>query len=179
MSRKITILTGSPHLNGTSSKLADAFVNGTSDKNNVYRFDAGLNASQINFLKLDENEATIHDDDLISQEVMPHIIDSDVLVLCTSLYYYGINAELKAIIDRFYEYNHELKGGKDVYILITGYDADDQNSSAYRPLVEYFEQLCKYMRWNIKGTVIGSDSWNAKKLRKYIFETADLSKNIS
>lgn len=179
MGRKITVLTGSPHLNGTSSKLADAFVSGISNTNDVYRFDAGLNATQIDFLKLDENESTIHDDDIVTQEVMPHIINSNVLVLCTSLYYYGINAELKTIIDRFYEYNHELKGGKDVYILITGYDAGDQKSSAYHSLIEYFNQLCKYMRWDIKGEVLGSDSWNDRKLKKHVLEAIDLGKKIS
>lgn len=179
MGRKITVLTGSPHLNGTSSKLADVFVSGISNTNDVYRFDAGLSATQIDFLKLDENESTIHDNDIVTQEVMPHIINSDVLILCSSLYYYGINAELKTIIDRFYEYNQELKGGKDVYILITGYDGGDQKSSTYRPLVEYFNQLCKYMRWDIKGEVLGSDSWNDRKLRKRVSEAIDLGKKIS
>ncbi|GAB5055790.1 flavodoxin family protein [Companilactobacillus alimentarius] len=178
MAKKITVLTGSPHLNGTSSSLADGFINGVTDKSNLYRFDAGLNAAQVHFLKLDENESTIHDDDIISKEVMPKIIDSDVLVLWTSLYYYGINAELKAVIDRFYEYNHELKDGKDVYVLISGYDAGDKNSSAYHSLTEYFDQLCKYMRWNLRGEVLASNSWNSSNLKKHIEEATNLGKNI-
>ncbi|KRO00718.1 flavodoxin family protein [Companilactobacillus kimchiensis] len=178
MAKKITVLTGSPHLNGTSSKLADAFINGVTDQSELFRFDAGLNADQVHFLKLDENETTIHDDDIISKEVMPKIIDADVLVLCTSLYYYGINAELKTVIDRFYEYNHELKDDKDVYILISGYDAGEIDSPAYRSLTGYFDQLCKYMRWNLRGEVLASDSWNPSKLNQHITEVAELGKNI-
>lgn len=178
MAKQIMILTGSPHKNGTSSSLADAFEQGVSDKSNLYRFDAGLNAPQVNFLKLDENEMTIHDDDIISKEVMPKIIDSDILVLCTSLYYYGINAELKAVIDRFYEYNHELKDGKDVYVLISGYDPGDERSDAYRSLTTYFSQLSNYMRWNLRGSVLASDSWNSSKLERHIHEANELAKNL-
>ncbi|MQS76092.1 flavodoxin family protein [Lactobacillus halodurans] len=179
MAKKITVLTGSPHKNGTSSQLADAFVNGVSKTNDLYRFDAGLNASKIDFLKIDENEMTIHDDDIISKEVMPRILDAGVLVLCTSLYYYGINAELKTVIDRFYEYNHELKDGKDVYVLISGYSSGNKDSEFYHSLVEYFDQLCKYMRWNIKGEVLASNSWNNNELNKHIAEAADLGKSIN
>lgn len=179
MEKKITVLTGSPHKNGTSSKLADAFIDGVNDKSALYRFDAGLNASKIHFLKIDENESTIHDDDLISKEVMPKILDSDVLVLCTSLYYYGINAELKAIIDRFYEYNHELKDDKDVYVLISGFDPGDKNSAAYRSLIEYFDQLCKYMRWDLKGEILGQDSWNESALEEHVSEAFQLGKTVN
>ena len=40
------------------------------------------------------------------------LIEADLVVWVTSLYYYGINAALKAVINRFYTYNHELHGGK-------------------------------------------------------------------
>ncbi|WP_414146596.1 NAD(P)H-dependent oxidoreductase [Limosilactobacillus fermentum] len=40
------------------------------------------------------------------------MIEADLVVWVTSLYYYGINAALKAVINRFYTYNHELHGGK-------------------------------------------------------------------
>lgn len=40
---KIVILTGSPHFNGASQKLADSFEKGIKEAGNeVYRYDAGL-----------------------------------------------------------------------------------------------------------------------------------------
>lgn len=40
---KIVILTGSPHFNGASQKLADSFEKGIKvAENEVYRYDAGL-----------------------------------------------------------------------------------------------------------------------------------------
>lgn len=40
---KVVILTGSPHFNGASNKLADKFEKGIREtENKVYRYDAGL-----------------------------------------------------------------------------------------------------------------------------------------
>lgn len=55
--------------------------------------------------------------------------------MVTSLYYYGINAALKAVIDRFYAYNHELHGGKQAVTLISGYGDD----SAFASMKLYFK----------------------------------------
>lgn len=53
---KIVILTGSPHANGTSSKLADSFQKGAIESGNeVYRYDAGLQGpSEPHFLQMKE-----------------------------------------------------------------------------------------------------------------------------
>lgn len=90
--------------------------------------------------------------------------------MVTSLYYYGINAALKAVIDRFYAYNHELHGGKQAVTLISGYGDD----SAFASMKLYFKQLLDYMRWQPAGTVLASDSWNGRQLAKHVQEAAEL-----
>ncbi|WP_367342092.1 flavodoxin family protein [Limosilactobacillus sp.] len=172
--KKVVIITGTPHPHGSSLDLADAFEDASKKAgNDVYRFDAGLRQDEMNFLKLDANETTIHDDDVISREVMPKMIDADVMVLVTSLYYYGINAELKAVIDRFYEHNHDLKD-KQSAVLISGYGVGD----AYDSMKLYFKQLQKYMRWEDLGLVLGEDSWNSRKHAAAIKEAAELGAKI-
>lgn len=105
---KIVILTGSPHHPGTSEQLADAFEQAVRENGHqVYRFDAGRRASEFSLLQLEDERP----DDVVENEVLPKLIEADLVVLVTSLYYYGINAALKAVIDRFYAYNHELHGG--------------------------------------------------------------------
>lgn len=47
-------------------------------------------------------EVAVRPDDVVENEVLPKLIEADLVVLVTSLYYYGINAALKAVIDRFY-----------------------------------------------------------------------------
>lgn len=46
------------------------------------------------------------------KEIIPKLLAADVVVLVSSLYYFDINAQLKTVIDRFYDYNHELKDKK-------------------------------------------------------------------
>lgn len=114
---KIVILTGSPHHPGTSEQLADAFEKAVRENGHqVYRFDAGRRASEFSLLQLEDErpgmEVAVRPDDVVENEVLPKLIEADLVVWVTSLYYYGINAALKAVINRFYTYNHELHGGK-------------------------------------------------------------------
>ena len=75
-----------------------------------------LDSELMNLIQLEDNhpgqEIEVEPDDIIKQEVMPKLLDADIVVLVSSLYYYGVNAALKAVIDRFYNYNHELHGDK-------------------------------------------------------------------
>lgn len=88
-------------------------------------------------------EVAVRPDDVVENEVLPKLIEADLVVLVTSLHYYGINAALKAVIYRFYAYNHELHGGKQAVTLISGYGDD----SAFASMKLYFKQLLDYMRW--------------------------------
>ncbi len=107
-------------------------------------------------------------------EVMPKLLAADMVVLVSSLYYYGINAALKAVIDRFYNYNHELHGGKKAITLVSGYGQAD----AFASLNLYFKQLLEYMRWDKVGEVLAADSWNNQKLAKHVEEAYQLGKTV-
>ncbi|MGY0315624.1 flavodoxin family protein [Limosilactobacillus fermentum] len=106
-----------------------------------FSFDAGRRASEFSLLQLEDEcpgmEVAVRPDDVVENEVLPKLIEADLVVLVTSLYYYGINAALKAVIDRFYAYNHELHGGKQAVTLISGYGDD----SAFASMKLYFKQL--------------------------------------
>lgn len=105
---------------------------------------------------------------------MPKLLAADMIVLVSSLYYYGINAALKAVIDRFYNYNHELHGGKKAITLVSGYGQED----AFASLNLYFKQLLEYMRWDKVGEVLTADSWNNQKLAKHVEEAYQLGKTV-
>lgn len=44
-------------------------------------------------------EVDIPDNDVVEKEVIPKLLAADVVVLVSSLYYYGLNAQLKTVID--------------------------------------------------------------------------------
>lgn len=179
MMKKIVMLTGSPHHPGTSEQLADAFEKGAiAAGNEVYRFDAGRRADEFSLIKLKDNqpgmEVEIEPDDVIKREVVPKLLEADLVVLVSSLYYYGINAALKAVIDRFYRYNHELHGGKQAITLVSGYG----EPAAFASVNLYFDQLLKYMRWSRSGDVLAADSWNEGKLAQHVREAYELGNQV-
>ncbi|QMU08299.1 flavodoxin family protein [Levilactobacillus suantsaii] len=175
---KIVMLTGSPHNPGTSKQLADAFEAGAKEAgHSVYRYDAGLQGTdQPHFLQLEKAsgmEVGIPDNDPVENDVLPHLLKADVVVLVSSLYYFGINAQLKAVIDRFCDYNHELKGKKSV-VLVTGYGSQDDLGAIKLQL----QKLQKYMRWPSLGDIYADDSWNQRKLAVYVQQAHDLGQSI-
>ncbi|WP_350342218.1 flavodoxin family protein [Limosilactobacillus fermentum] len=121
-----------------------------------FSFDAGRRASEFSLLQLEDEcpgmEVAVRPDDVVENEVLPKLIEADLVVLVTSLYYYGINAALKAVT------------------LISGYGDD----SAFASIKLYFKQLLDYMRWQPAGTVLASDSWNGRQLAKHVQEAAEL-----
>lgn len=175
---RIVILTGSPHNPGTSKTLADAFEAGArAAGNEIYRYDAGLQGKQApDYLQLEKApgmEVGIPDTDQVETEVIPKLLQADVVVLVSSMYYFGINAELKAVIDRFYDYNHELKDRHSV-ALVSGYGTQDDMGAIKLQM----QKLLSYMRWPSLGEIYADDSWNQAKLQKHAQAAYDLGKKI-
>lgn len=143
---KIAVLTGSPYHPETSGQLADASVRGVTETGNeAYRFDAECQTGEFSMIKLEDDhpgqEAAIEPNDIAANEVMFKLLATDTIILVSSLYYYGINTALKAVIDRLYSYNHELHSGKKATTLVSGYNQAD----AFVSPNSYFKQLLEYM----------------------------------
>lgn len=174
MQKKIIVITGSSHQGGTSEKLADAFIDGVGKRHNVIRFDAGKiganNHGDLVPQYVDRNESAIPVDDSI-QRLIPELKAADMIVLVTPLYYYGPTAQLKAVIDRFYAYNHEMKE-KDSAILATAFDPVDK----FKALDVWYETLCSYMRWDSKGKIYAGQAWSS--LDQYIQQAFELGQQI-
>ena len=52
--------------------------------------------------------------DDIERELMPELLDSDMIVLVTPLYYYGMSAQLKTVIDRMHGRLRSFDGKKSI-----------------------------------------------------------------
>ncbi len=107
----VTVITGSAHRHGTSALLADKFIEGAKEAGHeVFRFDAAfknihgcIGCDTCN----KKADGCVFKDDM--EELNPHLLESDVIVFASPIYYFNINAQLKSVIDRFYANNSALQ----------------------------------------------------------------------
>ena len=149
---KIVVVTGSPHDHGTSFLLADKFIEGAkSAGHDVFRFNAAFEDIHpcIGCDHCGMDGDCIYND-AIQQKLMPHLLDMDMIALITPLYYYGMSAQLKTIVDRFYSRTGHLTGKKSV-LMATAYNRADWTMNA---LVDHYDTLVRYMGWTDMGKVL-------------------------
>ena len=154
---RILVLTGSPHKTGTTAFLADEFCSGATESGHeVIRIDtAKLKINPClgcNHCKKNDGKC-VHEyeyDDMI--EIILHLLNADALVLVSPLYYFGMTAQLKTVIDRFYSVNSLIRGNpKKLYLIAAGSDTDDWAMDA---IEIHYKTLCKYLNWKEGGSLL-------------------------
>lgn len=100
----IVILTGSVRRGGNTDQLVGAFVEGLGDRHNVeiisvadYKVRPCCGCNQCFET---EGHRCVQADDM--QRIYPKLAEADVLVIASPVYFYGISAQLKAVIDRLH-----------------------------------------------------------------------------
>lgn len=166
---KITIITGSPHKAGTSALLADKFMEGAQQAgHDVYRFNAGLEDIHpcIACDHCGMNGPCIYQDK-IEQEMIPHVLDSELIAFVTPLYYYNVSAQLKTAIDRFYSRAGQINGGnRKAVLMATAYNDADWTMES---LLFYYKTLLRYLNWQDAGTVLAKGCGARSLIEKSAF----------
>jgi len=160
---KILVLTGSPRKNGNSATLADHFIRGAKEAGHeVVRFDAAFRKVHpcIACNACGMNGPCVFKDDF--EFVREHIVDADCVVFATPMYYFGISAQLKAVIDRFYAINGAIHVPKKAVLLMTY--ANTAASEAV-PIKSHYEVLLNYLGWRDAGQVIAPGVWPVGAVR--------------
>lgn len=161
---KIVVLTGSPRRNGNSAYLADRFIQGAQEKGHeIYRFDCAFRQVEpcraCNRCGMDG--PCIFNDDF--SELRPHLIEADMVVFATPMYYFGISAQMKRVIDRFYAINGKIKGlyKKAAYLMTY---ANTAKSDA-EPMLLHYRTMMVYLGWESVGEVVAPGVWTAGSVR--------------
>ena len=82
----------------------------------------------------------------------PELLAADAVVFATPIYYYAMNAQIRAVIDRFYACDAQLHHNKKTALLVTM--ADNTIGSAAGAIAS-FQGMAKFLDWDIAGMVIG------------------------
>lgn len=175
---KILVLTGSPRKNGNSNFLVDNFIKGATEKGHkIFRFDSAFKKVHpcIACNKCGMNGDCVFNDDF--NYVKENLVDSDMVVFATPMYYFGISAQLKAVIDRFYAINGKIHIPKKTALIVT---YADTALKEVEPIKSYYEILINYLGWRSIGEIVASGVWTQGSVKntKYPKMAYELGKNL-
>ena len=133
MSKTVLILSGSPRKGGNSDALCDQFMRGAVEAGNKVE-KIRVAEKKIGFCSgcyycQKSGGVCAKKDDM--PELLQKMIDADVIVLASPVYFYSIDAQLKTVIDRTVARWEEVKN-KEFYYIMTC--ADDAVASQQRTL---------------------------------------------
>jgi multimeric flavodoxin WrbA len=152
---KVTVITGSPHKKGTSALLADKFIEGAKEEGHeVFRFDAAFENVKpclaCDYCSSHDSEC-VHKDSI--SKLSDKLLTTDLVVFVTPVYYYGMSAQIKAVIDRFHATNAKLAGNKKAMLLATSYGSDDGTMEA---LEKMYESMLGFLNWEDAGKILAT-----------------------
>lgn len=101
---EIVVLVGSVRKHGNTQVLVHSFVEGAKQNNNVevisvsdYKVNPCIGCNSC--FKREHNTCSQNDD---MQKIYENLSQADIIVIASPVYFYGISAQLKAIIDRLH-----------------------------------------------------------------------------
>ena len=151
---KIIILMGSPNKNGSTRILVDSFVKGATESGHDCEIIDVCHANIhpcIGCVRCGYEGPCVQKDDV--EQIRGKLLASDMVVFATPLYYYGMTAQLKAVVDRFCAYNSSLNSRHLKSALLTvAWNADDWTFEA---LEAHYKTLVRYLRFKDMGMVLG------------------------
>ena len=151
---KIVILMGSPNMKGSTAILVEHFVRGATE--------TGHACEVIDVCHMNINPCTgcvrcgyegpcVQKDDV--ETIRAKLLKCDMVVFATPLYYYGMSAQLKTVVDRFCAFNSSLNGRHLKSALLTvAWNADDWTFDA---LTAHYKTLVRYINFRDMGMVLG------------------------
>ena len=164
--KKVLVISSSPRRNGNSDLLCDQFMKGA--------IEAGHRAEKI-FLA----DKTIHyctgcgacanatrpcvqKDDVA--EILEKMVEADVIVLATPVYFYTMCAQLKTLIDRSCP-RYTAISNKEFYFIVTA--AENDRSKMLRTIDTFQGFLDCLENPVIKGTIFGLGAWLVGEIKKH------------
>lgn len=136
---KILILNGSPRLHGNTSKVVRTMDSMLAQEHTVELLDV-CSMQLSGCVACDACKANG------GHCVRPD--ESDAVIFGTPVYWWGMSAQLKMVVDKFYSQDSQFKTmKKKIGVVVTG--ANGLDNPQYRLIDEQFRCIAEYLHWDM------------------------------
>ena len=152
---KVLVLQGSPNRSGSTALLCGEFERGAREAGHeVERIDvahAGIEPC-TGCVACGYEGPCVQSDGM--DALRAALLAADAVIFATPLYYYGMTAQLKTVVDRFCSANFSITGKRlRSALLAVAWNADDWTFDA---LEAHYDTLVRYLRLQDRGRVLGA-----------------------
>lgn len=168
---KLVMLLGSPNKNGSSNFLAERFAKGAREAGHTVETvdTAHANIHACTGCARCSYEGTcVQKDDM--EQIRRLVLNADMLVFVTPLYYYGMSAQMKTLIDRFCAFNSSLQRRSLRSALIVSARNDDEWT--FQALESYYFTLVRYLNLKDMGRILGAECSTPTMARRSFYADA-------
>lgn len=151
---KIVVLQGSPNRDGSSHLLAECFRQGAEEAGHTVEW---VDVAHENIHPCTGCVRCGYEGPCVQKDavngIRAKILAADMLVFVTPLYYYGMSAQLKTLVDRFCAFNSSIQRKHMKSALLTvAWNSDDWTFDA---LEAHYKTLVRYLNLEDMGMVLG------------------------
>lgn len=149
--KKVIVLNGSPRTTGNTICAVKHLLNGMAKK-------AAFEYTEVNLTKealkpclacnACKKNGGICATDKASAALMEKVLDSDVILLATPVYWWGISAQLKTAIDKFYS-KSDIMGPMEKKIILVTVGAAPVDDPQYELIRQQIEFICSHSSWEL------------------------------
>ena len=162
MSKHVLVISASPRKGGNSDTLCDEFIRGAQESGNHAEkiFLASKNIKYcIGCGVCNTTQKCVQKDDMA--EILDKMVEADVIVLATPVYFYTMDAQMKTLIDRTVPRYTEIQN-KDFYFIVAA--ADTERKMMERTIEGFRTQDC-LTGAREKGIIYGTGAWQAGEIK--------------
>lgn len=179
MTKRVLILSSSPRRNGNSDTLCNEFMRGAQETGNqvekIFLKDKHINyCTGCSVCSMYQKPCPQKDD---AAEIVEKMIEADVIVMATPVYFYTMSAQMKTMIDRCCARYLEIKN-KDFYFIISAAEDDrtlmERTIDGFRGFLDCLENAREC------GTIYGIGAWKMGEIegKSSMQEAYQMGKNV-
>lgn len=178
--KKVVVISSSPRKGGNSDVLCDKFIEGAISAGNqaekISLRDKSINyCTGCGFCNTNNYTACSQKDDM--EEILNKMLDADVIVFGTPIYFYAMSGQMKTFIDRLCaKYTH--LSNKEFYYIMTA--ADTSEHAVQFALGEFKGLMACLDSAKEKGYLFAGGVWQKGEVldTNYIDQAFEMGKNI-